>query len=148
MVHNPLGSLLESTLLLSNGTSAAPLLARVWTGEPPRRPTTCPLHLPRNEGPSVFHANGVSVEVESDRLDLDLPFRLIITRIRRRVVVTQVKVEVTKGVKEGMLLVLSLLEILLLERLLNEPPLHFFLLVVYLSSPLRLPTLCLPFILG
>jgi hypothetical protein len=80
-------TLLESTLLL-NGTSAAPLLARVWTGEPPRRPTTCPLHLPRNEGPSIFHAIGVSVEVESDRLDLDLPFRLIITQIRRRVVVT------------------------------------------------------------
>jgi hypothetical protein len=69
----------------------------------------------------VEASSGVGKEVESVHLVVNPPLELLVTRGRSGVV--GIMVEVAEGVKQGVLLDLGLVEILLLEHLLVEPSL-------------------------
>jgi hypothetical protein len=76
------------------------------------------LHLGIDSHGAETSMGRVNEEAESGQLVLALTLGLIVARWRRRVAVIGVIVEVAEGNKEGRLLGLGLLEVLLLERLL------------------------------
>jgi hypothetical protein len=76
-------------------------------------------HFVLTKCPGVETSRGVGEEAESIELVLDPPLELLITRGRT----SRVVVEVAKVGKEGTILDLGLMEVLLLERLLVKPPL-------------------------
>jgi hypothetical protein len=98
-------------------------------------------------------SSGVDEEAESIELILNPHLDLLVVRERRSVI--KVVVEVTEGGKEGALLDLDLVEVLLLERLLVKLPLRLVLAGGILALALaptewwsHLSTYSLPFILG
>jgi hypothetical protein len=71
------------------------------------------------------------------KLVLNVPLELLVARRRGRLV--GVMIEVAQGGKEGVLLVLRLLEVLLFERLLFEPTLDLCWPEVCFRLPLHRP---------